>query len=261
MFGILFLGLTLYLGLKIYKNLAVPVLACIFLLVDPLFIGLSATALLDLGQGFFLLLYFLLLFVEKKRFWLSGVVLGLLLTSKFWGGSLFFIMLFLLYLLYKKKFNFRQYLIHLVTAFFVFCLVYLKTFVNHKGLFNIIFFELKVFKYWLHHSVTSVFGSNMLLFFTGNIKSWWGSRQLIRDNYWTILWPIGFVGTLSSLLSSVKKKIDLKFLISLTPILYLVYLGVQAPFSRYFILILPFAYLSLAQVVIGYLNNCKKTFP
>jgi hypothetical protein len=107
------------------------------------------------------------------------------------------------------------------------------------------YFQLKVFKYWLQHSTTTMFGANLVLFLIGSFKSWWGNKSFSRSDVWSIIWPISFfINMFASYFYSKKSAINLKFLVSIIPILYLFYLSAQAPFSRYFILILPFLYIT-----------------
>lgn len=248
--GILFLCLTYLLGLKSFKTSEISLLACFFLIIDPLFLNLTTTALLDLGQGAFLLLYFISVVFYRKHFIAQGVFLGLLFASKFWAGSLFFVLMLMIYLLYKRQFDLKKYLIHLIVAFIVFSLMYVKTFVDKAGHFNIILFELKAMKYYISHGTASVFGSSLLLFLTGYVKTWWGSGEITRTDTWSIFWVIGLiVSSVCAIREALKRRIDVRFLMGSLPFLYLIYLGVQAPFARYFILILPFIYLMLSDFV------------
>lgn len=254
--GIIFLFLTYILSFGIFKKTQVSFLSCLFLVTDPLFLNLSADALLDLGQGVFLLLYFLSVLFYKKNFLLQGIALGLLFASKFWGGSLFFFLALAFYLLYKRQFNLKWYLAHFGIAVIVFSLIYIKTFINKGGFFNIVFFELKTLKYWLNHSVASIFGSSVFLFLTGCFKSWWGNKTTIRADTWSIVWPIVFVvALLKSITLFLKKTINLKFLTALVPVAYLFYLGIQAPFARYYILVLPFFYMVFADLIVGKISK------
>lgn len=261
--GILFLFLTYLLSFKIFEKAQISLLACLLLIADPLFLGLSSNTLLDLGQGVFLLFYFLLILFYEESFLLQGIALGLLFGSKFWGGSLFFILIIAFYLLYKRRFNLKRYLVHFSIAIVIFSLVYIKTFIDKGGFFNILFFELKTFKYWLQHSVTSIYGSSLFLFLTGYLKSWWGNNSLIKGDTWSIMWPVIFIVTVFRFIKLlIKKEINLEFLITFIPVSYLFYLGVQAPFTRYFILILPFFYIVLAHLIIKklqfFLDNKNK---
>ena len=154
----------------------------------------------------------------------------------------------------------KAYILHLAVAFVAFSLTYITSFVKQNFLFNIVFFQLRVLKFWLDHSVSNIPFASFILFTTGYFKSWWEGHEILRTQIWFFLWPVGL---LSSVWISIKPllKWDIKpqLFFSSIPLIYLVYLGVQAPFSRYFILILPFCYLSLSHLVIrGWTRYHKK---
>jgi hypothetical protein len=255
--GWLFLILTYYIGRRVYPSLWVPLIACLLIILDPLFKDAVSQALLDLGQGVFILLYFITIFFLKNKYWLQGAVLGLLLASKFWGSSLFFIFVIAAYLIITGQFKWKHYIYHWLVALTIFALVYLPTFVYRQGKFNLIFFELKTLKYWLNHSVASVFGSSLGLFITGFYKSWWGNRQILRSDIWSVWWPIGIIISLwISWRQVIIRKLTIKWLIAVIPWVYLLYLGFQAPFTRYFILILPFLYLTITDYGYRLVKRC-----
>lgn len=255
-FGISLLFLTYMTSFILFGSFLFSFVASLLLLIDPLFIGISSQALLDLGQAVFILLYFYLLLNKKKiNNIFPGIILGILFASKFWIGSLFFVIIFDFYFIYKKKLKIKEIIGHFLIASITFSIIYFKTFFDAKGFFNIIFFELKTVKYWLHHSTASIFGSSLFLFLTGNFKSWWGNKTIIKSGVWSPLWPIVFVFTSLRLVKLlIEKKFDKEFLVALIPIAYLIYLGVQAPFDRYFILILPFFYIIFARLILNTLK-------
>lgn len=182
MLGVGLLVLLYLLGLRVYRSDLVSLLACLFLLTDPLFLDISSQPLLDLGQTVFALLYTIFVFYFPNNYVFQGTSLALFAGTKFWASPLFFITTFTVYNLYKKKFRLKNFILHLIIAFFVYSLFYLKTFMINKGNFNIIFLILKVFKYRIQHNVSSFFGSSLILFFTGYFKSWWGTKEFIRGN-------------------------------------------------------------------------------
>mgnify|MGYP000417059885 CR=1 FL=1 len=85
------------------------------------------------------------------------------------------------------------------------------------------------------------------MFATGYFKTWWGKEQFIKSQPWSFFWPITLFFSFKKSLELIGK-VNLANLIGATPFLYLIYLGVQAPFPRYFLILLPFAYLNLAEV-------------
>lgn len=247
-FGIALLILTYMLSFKLFGKSLVSIIACILLLVDPLFISLSSDALLDLGQSPFALSYLLSFIYLPGNYIVQGISLGILSGSKFWGLSLFLTSILLLYRLYRREFKYTLFLYHLLTAFVVFVLIYLPTFIARGGNFNIIFFELKTLKYWLNHSVSSIPAASLIMFVTGFYKSWWEHKEVVRSAIWSIFWPVGLIVSIIQFAQTLKLKNE-RMLIHIIPILYLLYLGVQAPFTRYFIFILPLIYSSLSFLI------------
>ena len=258
-FGVLFLSLVYLLGIKIYKSEKVSIIACLLFLIDPLFLDLSSQASYELGQAVFVLLYFYFIIFHEKNFLLRGITLGLIATSKFWGAALFFVLFFNAYKIVTGNFKVRIFIFSLLTAFITFSLVYIQSYIIRGFYFNILFLQLKIFKYWLTHSIANIPLASLILFTTGYFKSWWDNHEILRTQPWSIVWPVSL---LTSLIVGLKLILSKKFtpvlLVSAIPFSYLVYLGVQAPFSRYFILILPFSYLSFAKFITPFFNSLKK---
>jgi len=249
-FGLVFLCLIYVLGIKIFQSRIVSILTAIFVACDPLFINLSNQLLLDLGQGVFLLLYFLAIEFYQNNILLQGITLGLMASSKFWGATLFFVGVFMFFKLIRKELHFRKFFLHLILAIFVFSLTYTKTFLDRGGNFNLVFFELKTLKYWLDHSQSTIPGSSIILFITGFFPSWWEGRQILKSDVWSLFWPTSFMISLFKIIGFVKrKKWQARGLTATIPVLYLFYLGPQATFARYYILILPFLYLTLSEFI------------
>ena len=145
------------------------------------------------------------------------------------------------------KIMFRAFIKHILIAGIIFSFLYIQSFIQRGGLFNIFFFTLKTIKYRIVHNVTSFPGASLVLFLTSYFQTWWGKREFLSVNTWTFFWPIGLAMSFFQLKEYVKKKkADEKLLFAAIPILYFLYLGIQAPFPRYFLIILPFLYLNLA---------------
>lgn len=263
-FGTTLIYLTYLFGTRVFQSHYVGLIASLLLAIDPLLSSLSSEALLDLGQAVFILAYVLVSINPKRKYFWQGVYLGLIATSKFWAGALFFMVLTFAYKLIankkidknflKKIINKKEikriiklFFLQLLVAFVVFTSVYLPTFIYKRGLFNIVFFELKTLKYWFHHSISSIPFASLILFVTGYFKTWW-DNTIVKTPSWNILWPISFFISLFAINKSIlnERRVNQQTLLFFLPLLYLIYLGVQAPFERYFIIILPFLYLSLA---------------
>lgn len=247
--GGLFITLTYILGVKVFDNRLMGLLGSLFMFVDPVFSGMFTEALLDLGQATFSLLYVASVLFYPASFIFQGVSLGLFAASKFWSTTLFFIAALYGYkfLSKKERVNIKTFLLSLIVAVITFSLTYTKSFVDRGGLFNILFFEGRVLKFMLDHNAATNLGGPAFLFLTGILQDWWkGNVSRVMD--WTILWPIAFINSIYQVIKI--RKINLKFFVFLLPIAYLLYLSPQVPFSRYFIIILPYFYLGLAYSIL-----------
>lgn len=270
----LLINITFLLSKKIFHDYRVSFLAGLLLATDPLLRLISSGALLDLGQAVFIMFYILII-TQKKSTYLAGFILGLIATSKFWAGALFFVFFgFVFQLILGKvlifsqlvkldfwrklnlKENIKKLFVQILIASITFCIVYLPSFIYQNGFFNIVFFELKSLKYWLNHSVTSIPFASLIMFVSGWFESWWGAGWM-RTPSWNFLWPLSFFVGIFYLVTYRKKIkiINAKILIVSLPILYLFYLGLQAPFERYYIIILPFLYITLAYFIVETLKS------
>jgi hypothetical protein len=224
--------------------------------VGTLLMTLTSGATFDVGQAVLMMLYGLTVLFRPKNFLLQGLLLGLFASAKFWGDVPFFILMFNGYNLLKHRFDLKTFLLHLFFGFLFFSSTYIVAFVHNNGNFNIIFFQLKVLKYWITHSTASVPFSSVILFLTGYHKSWWGDQGIVKGETWGILWPFSVLLAILTLKKDIlQRQITKKTLFAFLPLVYLLYLGAQAPFIRYFILILPFFYSTTASYIINSLDD------
>lgn len=248
--GIAFLLTFYFLSKKIFNNPLVSVIATLLLLIDPLFLDISSQPLLDLGQTLFLLLYFISIIYYKDNFVLQGIFLGLFASTKFWIPTFFFTFLFFLYLWYKKELHLGKFIAHLGIAFLAYTLLYTQSFIVTKGHFNIVWHFLRTVKYRIVHNTSTFFGSSYIMYLTSYVQTWWGKHIITSTDPWTPLWPLTFIISLGYVFKNLKNKVvNPQVLIALIPIGYIAYLGAQAPFPRYFMPVLPFSYLILADLI------------
>ncbi|BCX14766.1 MAG: hypothetical protein KatS3mg088_449 [Patescibacteria group bacterium] len=249
-FSSLIIILTYILGLKIFKSRKVAFLSSLMLTFDPILLSTTSQTLLDNTNTAFSLLFVLLFLLFPNNFILNGIVLGLLFASKFWSTSLILVIFVFAYhyFVLKKKIKPRSIFLTFLIAVFVFCLFYLKTFVNHGGKFNILFFEIKNLKFMLSHNSSPVLGNSLILFLTGHFVDWWGSGKWLSADVWSFLWPVSFLFVLLNLKKGLKEKE--KGLFFLYPFVFFLTSLFNTAFTRYFLLILPFFYLSFSYLLI-----------
>lgn len=251
LFGLALLILTYLLGKKLSGGHLVGLGAMFLLLIDPVFGGMMDGALLDLGQTVFALGYVMLAFFFPENWIWQGVLLGLFASSKFWSTAVVFVVLIYGYKLFiqKEKIDWKKILGSFVTALLIFSLTYIVSFVNAGGLFNIFAYQGRVLKFMLSHNSAVMIGGPVILFITGYFTSWW-KAGVVKASDWSLLWPIGLlVGVVVGVKNLWRKAYSIKLFIYLLPFTFLLLSLTQVPFTRYFLIILPFVYVGFVSLL------------
>lgn len=230
--NIIFAGILLIevylLGQLVFKNHFIGFLASLLLLVDPVFKEVTVYALLDLGQMVFILGFIISTFYFKRHWIGQGVLLGLAMASKFYSPVIIFLGIIYLYKIIMKQFELKKEISMLIVASATFASTYITSFVY--GNFNIVFYQAKIIKFMLDHNQAVEWGGVLPMFFGGYF-----------------IWPVLFFVNLYQLFSS--RVSDVRVLTYILPTIYYILMCFQLPFTRYFILILPFLYLSLSKLI------------
>lgn len=247
-FGLILLFLTYFLGIKLFKNNLAASIGIFLLLIDPVFQGMQGSALLDLGQAVFALSYLILVFFYPENYILGGFTLGLFAASKFWSTAIILVVLVALYkhFIQKKKLYYKETFMSFAIGFIVFGLTYVKSFIDSGYTFNIVSFLAKDLRFMLTHNSASSLGGPLILFVTGYFAPWW-QKGVEHATDWSFLWPVGLIASIG--LAVKTKMTDIKFFFYSLPAVYLLLESTQVPFTRYFIIILPFIYLSLGNLI------------
>ena len=213
------------LGKLIYKSEFIGTLSSIMLMFDPVYKEVATYALLDIGQIVFVLGFLIITIFYSKHFMLEGLFLGLALASKFYSPIIIFLSLVYLYKVVNKNFNLKRELIVMLIAVAIFCFTYLLVYP-----FNIFFHQAKLVKFMLDHNRSVEWGGVLKIFFGGYF-----------------IWPVLFFLNMFNFINS--KMFSFQSLFLLIPIFYLVIFTFQIPFTRYFIFILPFLYISFGKAL------------
>ncbi|KKR39747.1 MAG: hypothetical protein UT72_C0002G0001 [Candidatus Woesebacteria bacterium GW2011_GWB1_40_101] len=257
LFSAFYIFLTYLLGLKMFKVRKIAVLSTIFLASDPLLRSVTSEALLDLGQATFSLGYLISTLFYPSGLILQGLLLGLFSASKFWSTALLFFFFIYGYkkFVIKEKLNYKNIFYILVIAALTFSLTYFRSFINLGGKFNIVFFQLKILKYMIQHNSAPILGGQILLFLTGYFFKWWDEIKIVKSDIFNLLWPVSFVSGFLVLKEGLRK--GLPGIIFLLPIVYFFFTITQVPFTRYFLLVLPYLYISLSYLIWKFFNKNK----
>jgi hypothetical protein len=245
-FGVLLLGLTYFLGIKLFSKRLIALVATLFLLIDPVFMNLSTQTLLDLGQAVFALGYLGAFVFLPENFLVQGIILGLFAASKFWSTAAIwftFLIIFQIFVL-QKRINILKTFYSLVIALIVFSITYIQAFLVIEWQFNIFHYQLKVLKFMLSHNSAPGLGGSVVLFVTGYFTKWWNRLEPLKGDVWSFLWPMSLLFNLWALIRPKFTKIQ--SVVYLLPLAYFILTVTQVPFTRYFIVILPLLYLVLS---------------
>lgn len=241
--NIFFAGLLLLevflLGKLVFKSDLIGLLSSLLLLFDPVFKEVAIYALLDLGQIVFLLGFILTTFFWKKHWIGQGVLLGLAVASKFYSPVMIFLGIIYMCKILTKQFDLKLEALVLTVALVTFASTYTISFVN--GDFNFFFHQAKIIKFMIDHNRAGIMLDH------NQAIEWGGVIPMFFGGY--VIWPILFFVNLFAILNT--KFQDLHFVFLLIPILYTLVLCFQLPFTRYFILVIPFLYLSLVSIIIN----------
>lgn len=257
-FGLGLLLVTYFLGRKLFKGPLVALGAVFLLLIDPVFSGTMEGALLDLGQAFFALGYVALTFFFPEKWILQGVALGGFAASKFWSTAIIIVFLIYVFKIFflKEKINWRKVLGSFAAASAVFFLTYTVSFIEAGGMFNIFELQGRVLKFMLTHNSAVSVGGPIALFVSGYFAPWW-QGGMARSADWSLFWPLGLISGIFLALRA--KAGDPKTFCYLVPAAYLLLSAAQVPFTRYFIIILPFAYLNFANLFMQWYYSIRVT--
>lgn len=256
-FALGLLAVTFLLAYRLTDSYSASWLSSLFLVADPVFNEVANHALLDLGQSFLFISFLYLFLYKRKTIALPGVVLGLLISSKFYSGVL--LMIFFVYgcdYYFNKTKPGKHDLYTWLIAIVVFNLTYTVSYIE-GGLFAPLLNQLKSIKFMLTHNTSLTYFSTLALFFTGNIDSWWGDGGKIYSEVWSILWPVGLI---TSVIHVARKRIYPNTMVFLLPVFYFLISATQLPFTRYFILIIPFIYIAFSETILALVKHGRRIF-
>jgi predicted membrane-bound dolichyl-phosphate-mannose-protein mannosyltransferase len=253
--GAIFLTLLYKLTLKTTENKTVSLATTFAFSLEKIFKEQLKLSLLDLSLGVFLLLFLLSLNKltikikkdrkkekerERKTSVLTGLFLGCIASIKYPTISLVALTAAIIFLIIKKDKNIiKKAATICLTAAIVFLLTYLPFFLRNNPL-SFISLQIKALKIHLSHvpeyPKAQVF--NVLIF--NKWLSWWGDKDFVKTDLWSITWPILTIGFFTSFIKEKKNR-----LLKIWCFQYLAFLSLRLFFPRYLFLLMPFLYIIL----------------
>lgn len=235
----------------------------IFLIsLDSMFIDqIIHSPILDIIQLFFLLLYFFCFFLWLKNdgIWylvVCGVVLGMFSSVKMYFPTLILIGTVFVFLIFKKTHSLNEIInfifLNLLISLLIYSLIYTQYFLEGNNFKSFLGVQKWIFLYWYDNSVRGdIFLGSVFPFILFNKwKIWWGDRNFINYENWTILWPFFFIKgcllTVYLVYRNIKnfliqrlnkKQINFEFFLSLWIFFYIFYLSIIPISPRYLLII------------------------
>ena len=265
-------------GLGIFLNARLVLKSTLFSLMplgiflnEPLFLNkLYNSPLLEPIQLPFIIfaLYFFIQGTIKKNYtkWfiLASIMLGFVVSIRFFvlGAVLVFAMI--LYFLIAKQFN-KKFIVFLFTlplAVIVLLISYTRTIQFGSSILHILGVQKYIYSY--HQAQLSLPFSFWDLIFFNRWHTWWGTKMITSDPQWIVLWPISMILTFIYFLAGIFKKISIsepeKILI-IWIMAYSLFLSLGEASTRYFTPLLPFAYIIatsfFVKIISGFKNKTK----
>ena len=220
---------------------------------EPLFINkFYNTPLLEPIQLPFIIfaLYFFIQGITKKNFtkWfiLTSVMLGFVISIRFFILGAFLALAMLVYFLIRKKIDkrFITFIFSLPVTILILIASYARTIQLGSSVLNI--FGIQKYIFYYHKAQLSLPFSFWDLLLFNKWHTWWGTREVISDLQWIIIWPISmfFTGIFSVL--GILRKISIsepEKIIIIWIIVYSLFLSLGETSTRYFSPLLPFIYI------------------
>ena len=198
----------------------------------------------------------------KRWFILTSIMVGFVISIRFFilGALLIFAMI--LYFLIRRRLNKKlfAFLMSLPIAIFVLVISYARTIQLGSSIIHI--FGIQKYIYSYHRAQLSLPFSFWDLLLFNRWHTWWGTKEIIRDIQWIIIWPVSFILTLFFSIFGILKKIlisEEELIIILWIFVYCLFLSFGQTSTRYFPPILPFIYIIatsfVTKIILRYKRN------
>ncbi len=186
------------------KSRFLTVLVFFFVSFDTVFLDqIIYSPVLDIIQLFFFILYsyiFLAWIKTKKNILLIplGITLGAFSATKLYFPAIIAAgVSFLLVLVATKKFfkSSVQTFLMIVIAFITYAASYARYFMLGNSFRSFLGVQKWIFLFWKNNSiqVAKYYGNVIPLILFNRWKVWWGDKQYINFEHWSIFWPIFFI--------------------------------------------------------------------
>ena len=249
------LGAFFLLNIQLLKNKLMAFMPVVAFSFDPLFYSQLHIMLLDsLYLGFLMMNFY---FFIQKRFIFSAVLLGLMAATKSSLSSFLLVIgVQLVYLVYsKQKKVLKHYFLTLPIAFIVFCLTYLKYFLDGHSLRSFLGVQKWIYVFYATGAKGSHISPWDMIFF-GKWHTWWGTDATFYR--WHMGWPVLMLLFVLSIYLMLRRRYKKPLsLLVIWNLAYLAFLTFIPTWPRYLLLCLPFLYTLSIWVIVQWIAKSK----
>jgi len=239
-FSTLAIILLTILGINVFKNPSLAFLISFVYTFQPIYYENFWRSHLDTMILCCLILAMILLY-KKKLVW-GVLMLGFLPALKF---SVFYLILVLgfifIYIFIKRDFRILFFTPLLIVPLI---LSYLPFFISGNTIIDWLKNEKWIVDFYLSSSANSPLYNPVVMLLSGYWKQWWGDFSWQRFEEWNIIWPLSLILPVINF-----RKIWQHEIVKMLIIWLFVYMGsllFTLPMPKYFMLVLPFLYITAA---------------
>ncbi|MBI5412011.1 hypothetical protein HZA43_02430 [Candidatus Peregrinibacteria bacterium] len=235
-------------GWMTLKDKVAALIPVVVLATEPLFLGQIRTApLLDIIQLPWILFAIAAFLWERRKgtFFITAVMIGLVMATKTIIPGILLIMTFVVSLCLQRKWkHIVQLILWLFISVVIFVASYIRTFMSGYTISDFIGFQKWIFLYQKSKLIFPFSVWRLLLF--NQWQAWWGDMRIIAADDWRWTWPVSTLLGLLSFGLLMTKKVSLKEPIALLVLWFAIYsaflsLGVVS--SRFFLPLFPVSYI------------------
>ncbi len=247
-FGVLTLVALWLLGTRILRDRWLAVVPVLLLSFEPLFLNQFVyVPLLDIVQLPFILLSLYFFIREEKRgwFWVTALMIGLVMATKTIYTGAVLLSVFGIYLAMTRQYKkIAALCLSIPVSAIIFCLSYVRTFLNGYSFNQFIGFQKWILLY--DQSKLLYPFSIWRLVFLNQWQAWWGDFRILHADDWLITWPL-FTGVtfMTGILVLVQKMKTFPALsiALLWILLYGIYISLGISSSRFLLPLFPVSYI------------------
>ncbi len=239
--GLLVLVALFILSKIIFRDTLLALIPVMLFSSDPLFFSQLRAPFLDtLYMG---LLIFIFIFVQKEKFLMANIFLGLMAATKS-SASIFLLVpaVIIAYLFYMKDYRqIKKFILFLPVSILVFLLTYARYFLLGHNLREFLGLQKWIVTFY-ETGAKGTPGAVWQIFLSGKWPTWWGTVEQVSE--WSLLWPLSLIAVLYYLYKVFpKRRLYKSTLLGFWIIAYLIFLTFVPVWPRYLLLVLPFMYI------------------